>query len=122
MRLSSKRIKQLCRARGLKLGGLLREAGVSRTAYYSLARKATVLPRSIRAIAGALGVTPSRILDGSGEPEWRVRRILAEVDRIMAKHPRASREDVRHTLLLLDQKPIERLRRGLLRGRRSDLH
>ena len=122
MRLSSERIKGLCRSRGLHLGELLAEARVSRTAYYSLVRKGTVLPRSVRAIAGTLGVAPSEILDEPSRLERRTRELIKELERILAKHSRAGREDVWHTLLLLDQKPIERLQRGLLRGRRPDLH
>jgi transcriptional regulator with XRE-family HTH domain len=122
MRLSAEKIKGLCVERGLQLGDLLSQAGVSRTAYYSLVRKGTVLPRSVGAIAGALGIAPLEILDQTSGPERRVRDLLEELERIMARHRRASREDVWHTLLLLDEKPIERLRRGLLRGRRPDLH
>jgi hypothetical protein len=101
---------------------MLRRAGVSRTAYYSLARKDSVLPKSVHAIATALQVTPSRILGERARPERRARELIRELERIMAEHPRASREDVWHTLLLLEQRPIERLRRGLLRGQRIDLH
>ena len=122
MRLSPDRIKRLCRSRGLCLGALLGQARVSRTAYYSLARKESVLPKSIRAIAAALGVAPSRILCEPTRAERRTRELIRELERVLAKHPRASREDVWHTLLLLEQKPIDRLRRGLLRGRRVDLH
>jgi hypothetical protein len=39
------------------------------------------------------------------------------VDFIMALHPQADRDTVRHTLILLDEPPIERLRRSLRRGR-----
>ncbi len=122
MRLSSERIKRLCKSRDLHLGEMLAEARVSRTAYYSLVRKETVLPRSVRAIAGALGVSPTKILDRPSKPDRRARELLKELERIMAKHRGASREDVWHTLLLLDEKPIERLRRGLVRGRTADLH
>jgi transcriptional regulator with XRE-family HTH domain len=122
MRLSTERIKRLCKSRGLGLGELLRRARVSRTAYYSLARKDSVLPKSVRAIAATLEVTPSRILGGRGRPERKARELIRELERIMARHPRASREDVWHTLLLLEEKPIERLRRGLIRGRSIDLH
>ncbi len=96
---------------------------MSRTAYYSLARKDSVLPRSVRAIAAALGVAPSGILCEPTQPERRTRQMIRELERILAKHPRASREDVWHTLLLLEQEPIDRLQRGLLRGGRGkDLH
>jgi hypothetical protein len=32
------------------------------------------------------------------------------------------RDNIRHTLLLLEEKPIDRLQRSLLRARKSDLH
>jgi len=103
------------------LGDLLIRAGVSRTAYYSLVRKSSILPKSVEALSAALEVPSVRLLEESDRLR-RVRKILHMVDRIVAEHPGASREDVLHTLLLLDQKPIERLRRGLLRGRRTRLH
>jgi hypothetical protein len=40
-----------------------------------------------------------------------------ECERIMALEPEADPENIRHTLLLLNIAPIERLRRSLLRGR-----
>ena len=121
MRLSVTRIKERCRSRGIGLGQLLSQAGVSRTAYYSLVRKSSILPKSVEALAAALDVFPSQLLAESSRL-GRIRAIRHEVDRLLARHPDASREDVFHTLLLLEQEPLERLRRGLLRGRRSHLH
>jgi transcriptional regulator with XRE-family HTH domain len=63
MKISSEKLKRLCRKKGLSLSRLLQEAGVSRNAYYSLARKDTVLPNSIIAIAARLGVRPSSFMD-----------------------------------------------------------
>jgi transcriptional regulator with XRE-family HTH domain len=121
VKLSSARIKKLCRSRGIGLGDLLRRAGVSRTAYYSLVRKSSILPKSADALAATLDVPPSRLIEEPDHLE-KARRILLQVDRVMSRHPEASREDVLHTLRLLELKPIERLRRGLLRGRASRLH
>jgi len=39
------------------------------------------------------------------------------VEKIIAAHPDADRDNVRHTLILLEQPPLERLRRSLIRGR-----
>jgi hypothetical protein len=59
-------------------------------------------------------------------PEWSEReerlkvwaaRLMEAVDKVMARHPDADRDNVRHTLILLDYPPIERLRRSLIRGR-----
>ncbi len=63
MKLSAARIKKLCARHGLSLQALLESAGVSRTAYYSLVRKNSILPASVQAIAGTLGIAPSAILE-----------------------------------------------------------
>lgn len=121
MRLSSERIKRFCRSKGVPLGGLLAKARVSRTAYYSLVRKATVLPKSVHSLAAALGVAPAEILEEQSSPHRRLLEVMAEVGRIAKRHPRASPEDIRLTLLLLDEHPIDRLQRGLRRARKPDL-
>ncbi|MFH1024184.1 MAG: hypothetical protein V1809_12460 [Planctomycetota bacterium] len=116
MRLSEENLKALCGAKGLTLGALLAQAGVSRTAYYAMRRKASVLPRSVRAIAESLGVPPSGILDEAEPVEIRATRVRAEVDRIARWHPDVDRDTLRHTLVLLEEPPLERLRRALRRG------
>ncbi len=63
MQLSSAKIKKRCAQRRVSLGDVLKQAGVSRTAYYSLARKKSVLPKSILRMASHLGVNPSALLD-----------------------------------------------------------
>jgi len=45
------------------------------------------------------------------------RRLSARVEAVLAQHPRADRDNVRHTLILLEQPPLERLQRSLIRGR-----
>jgi len=122
MRLSRRNIMRLCRAHGLSLNALLRRAGVSKTAFYHLLYKESVLPRSIEAVAAALGVRASVLLE---EADWESRRalcLLAEADRIAGSDPSMDRDNVRHTLLLLEEKPIERLQRSLIRARKPDLH
>jgi hypothetical protein len=45
------------------------------------------------------------------------RRLAAQVQDILAAHPSADPDNVRHTLILLEQPPLERLQRSLIRGR-----
>jgi len=122
MKISSEKLKRLCRQKGLSLNQLLQEAGVSKNAYYSLARKETVLPNSIIAIAGQLGVKPSSFMDEASLKADRFTSLLAELERVLSRHKRADRDNVRHTLLLLQEEPIERLRRSLTRGQELDFH
>ncbi len=122
MRLNADRIRRHCARRGISLQALLHDAGVSRTAYYSLVRKDSVLPRSVRSLAGTLGVRPSALLVEAGPEEWRARAMLRKAQRIVKSQPGTSFENVWHTLVLLEEDPAERLRRSLLRGRALDLH
>jgi len=122
MRLSAEEIKDLCGARSLSLNALLKRAGVSKTAFYHLIYKDSVLPRSIDALAAALDVRPSALLEETDRKSRCAIRLLETVDRIAASDPSLDRDNVRHTLLLLEEKPIERLRRSLLRARKPDLH
>jgi len=122
VKLDTDRIRKLCSKRGLTLQALLQHAAVSRTAYYSLARKVSVLPVSVRAIAGELGVAPSAILEEAPPAEWRTRALLRRAARVLDRHPHAAFENVWHTLVLLEEPPVDRLRRSLLRGRAADLH
>lgn len=122
MRLSAREISKLCTRRGTSLLALLASISVSRTAYYSLVRKESVLPGSVRSIAGALGVKPSAILDQVPDSSWPVQARVRLARSIVAHNPGATFENVWHTLVVLDDPPIERLRRSLLRGRAGDLH
>lgn len=122
MRLSANKIKSLCKDRGLRLGEMLETARVSRTAYYHLVRKDSVLPGSVLALAEALGVRPSRIVDDTDPATQRTRELLSRLDAIVAAHPGADRDNVWHTLLLLEEPPVDRLNRGLLRGRATAVH
>jgi len=92
-------------------------AGVSRNAYYSLARKPSVLPASLKLFADALGVPPSELLEEDPPAVSKARRLRAEVDRIARMHHDVDRDNVQHTLLLLEETPVSRLRRALRRGR-----
>jgi hypothetical protein len=96
---------------------MLREAGVSGNAFYTLARKDSVVPQSLIRISEQLGVPVSALLDDVLPPEQRMKRLITEANRIARRHRSVDRDNVRHTLLLLQEKPIERLRRALRRGR-----
>ena len=122
MRLSGTTIKGLCRRRGTTLNSLLKEANVSRTAYYSLARKESVLPKSILAIAQRLDVKPSAFLDEDNPAARRMQTVLNDVSAVLQRNPEANPDNVRHTLLLLYEKPVDRLRRALLRAQAVHLH
>jgi hypothetical protein len=45
------------------------------------------------------------------------RQLSARVKKILAAHPDADPDTVRHTLILLELPPLERLQRSLIRGR-----
>jgi hypothetical protein len=55
-------------------------------------------------------------IDAAQASRW-ARRLSARVGKILAAHPDADRDNVRHTLILLEQPPLERLQRSLIRGR-----
>ncbi len=116
MRLSPSRIRELLETRELSLVAALREAGVSRTAYYSLARRSQLLPRTIRARAARLGVAAADLLETTPEQDAADAK-LARARRICAENPGTDRQTVWHTLSLLELLPEERLERSLRRGR-----
>jgi len=45
------------------------------------------------------------------------RRLSTRVEKILMSHPDADPDNIRHTLILLEQSPLERLQRSLIRGR-----
>ena len=122
MRLATDRVRQLCGRRGMSLSALLRQTKVSRNAYYTLARKPSLLPKSIQALASGLGVQSSALLETKESPSEEARLLIEQIDRIERQHKIRDRDNVRHTLLLLRERPIERLRRALIRGQRPDIH
>ncbi len=121
MRLSAKKLEALREAEGLSLNALLKESGVSKTAYYHLLNKESVLPKSIEALAAALGVKPAAFLDDRNDAKTRMIRLLKRVESIHRDDPTLDRENIRHILVLLDEKPIERLRRSLVRAQKPHL-
>jgi len=122
MRIDLVRIRKIAAKRGLSLNALLAEAGVSKTAFYHLVHKSSVLPASLGALAGTLRVRPGAFLTEENPDVAKIRRIRALTDRIVAGDPKLDRDNVRLTLLLLEEDPVRRLRRSLIRGRKSDLH
>jgi hypothetical protein len=48
-------------------------------------------------------------------------QLNARVAQVLAAHPDADPDNVRHTLILLEQPPLERLQRSLIRGRAAAL-
>lgn len=121
MRLDAEAIRRRCEARKAPLARVLREAGISRTAYYSLLRRESVLPKTVLKLAAALDAPASQLLDEAASEERRARRRIDVAKRITGRSRSASFENVWHTLALLDEPPIERLNRALRRGRAGTL-
>lgn len=67
----------------MSLQSFLESAGVSRTAYYSLIRRNSVLPRSVQAMAGMLGVASSAILEEESPVPGRARALIREAGEFM---------------------------------------
>ncbi len=122
MNLAPEKIQTLAQRQGLSLQQLLAKAKVSKTAYYSILRKNSVLPKSIRSLAAALDVKPSALLEEENPAEKKHLRLRKRLEKVLQLHPQADRDNVWHTLLLLKQKPIERLQRGLLRAQKFNFH
>jgi transcriptional regulator with XRE-family HTH domain len=122
MRIDTIRLRELARKRGLSLNALLARAGVSKTAFYHLVHKGSVLPASLRQLADALSVLPSAFLAEDNPDIAKIRRVLDLTDRIVAANPKLDPDNVRLTLLLLEDEPVTRLRRSLIRGRKHHLH
>ena len=59
--------------------------------------------------------------DHTAKAQRWARRLSLRVKRVLAAHPHADPDNVRHTLILLEQPPLERLQRSLIRGRAAAL-
>jgi len=116
VRISTEHIKSLCRERGDTLTGLLAKAGVSRNAFYSLARRKSIFPRTLDAIGARLGVRPDELLTTDDRQTEAMKSLLSEADAIVHRNKGVDRDNVRHALLLLREKPVDRLRRALVRA------
>ena len=117
MRISAGRVKRHCQKSGLGLSQALKQAGISRTAYYSLVRKSSVLPHSLLSLAAKLKVKPSALLEDISADEAQLLSLRHELDQTLRRYPTLDPDNVWHTLLLLEEEPIERLKRSLTRGR-----
>jgi hypothetical protein len=122
MRIDLAKFRKIAGKRELSLNALLAKAGVSKTAFYHLVHKSSVLPASLGALAETLSVRPGAFLTEEDPDVAKIRRILALTDRIVAGDPKLDRDNVRLTLLLLEEEPVRRLRRSLIRGRKSNIH
>jgi len=123
VRLSTAKVRRLAQERNLSLTRLLARSGVSRTAFYSLARRESVLPKTIQAVARTLQVHPLEILEQpAGGDDAALTARIDQARKIVASAPAVDFLNVWHTLALLDLPPAERLDRSLLRGRPHDLH
>ncbi len=122
MRIDVIRLRALAEKRGLSLNALLAKSGVSKTAFYHLVHKTSVLPASLRALAETLSVRPGVFLTERNPDVSKIRRIMTMTDRIVADDPKLDRDNVRLTLLLLEEVPVQRLRRSLIRGRKINIH
>lgn len=107
--------------KGMTSSRLLQEAGVSKNVYDSLARWDSLLPESLRAVSDRPGVHPTALLEETESEQEKARRLVEEAQRIARRHKGVDQDNVRHCLLLLQERPIERLRRALVRGRSLDL-
>lgn len=121
MRISKTKLDMLCRKNRSSLRQTLRGAGVSPNAFYSLLRKPEILPRSIALLAEHLGVAPTRFLEDEGTLAQRAIARSQEARRLCRRRSEADREDVLHTLILLEEPPIDRLRRAITRANRTDI-
>lgn len=123
MKLSIIKVRSMGRERNLSLTRLLERSGVSRTAFYSLARRESVFPKTIRSVARTLGVSPLQILEQAmPQEDAALARRLDQVRKIIESAPGANFQNVWHAVVLLEMTPAERLNRSLLRGRAHDLH
>lgn len=121
MRIDAAKVRKIALSRGLSLNALLHKSGVSKTAYYHLCRKESVLPGSIRSISAALGVRPATFLTDRNHYIDKIKSVRAMADCIVAEDMNLDPENVRLTLLLLEEAPIERLERSLVRGRPGNI-
>ena len=121
MKLDDEAIRRRCEARGIPLSRVLHDAGISRTAYYSLRRRESVLPKTVLRLATALDAPASDLLDDTSSEERRGRRRVDTAKRIARESSGTSFENVWHTMALLDEPPLSRLNRALRRGRAGTL-
>lgn len=62
-------------------------------------------------------MSPKKKNSRERKAERWARRLMDSVREVLAERPEADPDNVRHTLILLQYPPLERLRRSLTRGR-----
>ncbi len=117
MKLDFQLIKNICKSRSISLSTMLYQAGVSRTAFYSLVKQNSLIPKSVHSLADTLEVPVEELIQES--PLKKTFRLQKKLEDIIKKNPDISRENIWHTLLLLEEPSINRLDRALIRGRKS---
>ncbi len=117
MKLNNEIILKNLKKQNLSISKMLREAGISRTAYYSLLKQESLIPNSVHAISATLGISVEDLLSES--PLKKTYRLQALLEQVMLRNPNISRENAWHTLLLLEEDPLTRLDRAITRGRKS---
>ena len=117
MEINHERVKLYCSQKGISLGQALKASEVSSNAYYSLVRKDSVLPKSITCLAETLGVPVSELLFDRDKIALDHARLMQEVEEVAELTGVRDSDLVKHTLLLLKEEPIDRLKRGLELGR-----
>ena len=116
MWLDTEKLKKAVKKRGLSLNQALKVAGVSKTAYYAIISRASLLPESIHALAESLQINPKELLSDGPAEIAKIRRMQAKLERVMRKNPSLDSENVWHTLVMLEMTPIERLSGALRRA------
>lgn len=117
MYLSGYKLKSFCASRNLTLSKLLKIAGVSRSTYYELLQKRRAVPKSVEKIASVLNVPVSELLVDEKKIEREERELQEGCKRLLSLLPDLDFIRTRHILLLLREKPVDRLNRALLRGK-----
>ena len=121
MRLDAEKLRKYLKREEVTLERALLSARLSKTTYYHLARKQNLLPKALCALAAALKTTPYTLITQQTVQE-KMQRLYRRVDAILTRYPKADRQNVLHTLLLLQENPLQRLQRSLQRGRYLHFH
>ena len=67
------------------------------------------------------GMKQSEVQIGQADAQAWARQISSRVSEVLADHPDADPDNVRHTLILLEKAPLERMQRSLIRGRATTI-
>jgi transcriptional regulator with XRE-family HTH domain len=117
MKVNYPNFKAICLDRGLSVSKVLKLADVSRTAFYNLLKHDSLVPKSLQNISTLLNIPVEDLLEESELK--KTRRLQNKLEEVLKLYPETSRENAWHTLVLLEEPPIQRLERALIRGRKS---